>query len=67
MTIRRYTETGTLKGQVRVSEGVSGQAISLRELYQPMPYVLRAYVLRGINLMPKDMNGYILFSLFFFF
>lgn len=57
-----YTKTGVLKGQLRVWEGASSQAISLKELYQPLPYVLRVYILKGISIMPKDSNGYIRFN-----
>lgn len=43
---------------MRVSDGTTEPPVSLSELYRPLPYVVRAYVLRGLGLMPKDANGY---------
>ena len=58
MTKNRYTMSGVLKGQISVTDGTTEPPLSLKELYRPLPYVVRAYVLRGLGLMPKDTNGY---------
>lgn len=51
--------SGQLKGQLRVNDGTTEPPLALQQLFQPLPYVLRLYVLRGIGLNPKDANGYL--------
>ena len=52
-------EVGEWKGRFRVLEkGVAAApAIDLLSLYKPKTYVVRAYILEGFQLVPKDKDG----------
>eukprot|EP00762_Andalucia_godoyi_P001218 ANDGO_04901.mRNA.1 Synaptotagmin-4 len=58
------TFVGKLKGRFRVFEAAlkektlqESPVLDLAKLYAPQAYVVRAYILRGRHMVPKDLNG----------
>lgn len=54
-------QVGLLKGLVAVSESPpdpeSSEFVDMRLLRAPKSYACRLYVVKGLHLQPKDMNG----------